>query len=76
MKYISWGFSVIAFVAVLIFIPIICWQIYTSSVASSLDTAESVSFEKSQPYFKLDLENSKLSQFVYIYATEMLIMLQ
>ena len=31
-----------------------------------LDTAESVSFEKSQPYFKLDLENSKLSQFVYI----------
>ena len=35
MKYISWGFSVIAFVAVLIFIPIICWQIYTSSVASS-----------------------------------------
>lgn len=27
MKYISWGFSVIAFVAVLIFIPIICWQI-------------------------------------------------
>lgn len=60
------GFSVIAFVAVLIFIPIICWQIYTSSVASSLDTAESVSFEKSQPYFKLDLENSKLSQFVYI----------
>lgn len=46
MKYISWGFSVIAFVAVLIFIPIICWQIYTSSVASSLETAESVSFEK------------------------------
>lgn len=66
MKYISWGFSVIAFVAVLIFIPIICWQIYTSSVASSLETAESVSFEKSLPSFKSDLENSKLSQFVYI----------